>query len=584
MKTARVASASSAWSLEGNVAFPKDEVNMADASQSAIEAYAQQVLERHATKRGLAPPDDSLGPYIVSVLGDCSGDLSQLPDYEGLIELLQEHCGFNSEREVRDALQEIAKSVLKHQVPVPQHSNPLVGGLYSNVLPSRQAQPQQAFHYDNIVISPDNEEEFPSLSSATAPAARNHRPASLISPNRADSLLPPHLLDEDGVESRSIFPAVCEKVTANDIHLTEDTRKTGRGGGSRKSQPASDLAAALFRPSRSRQSSIDETYPTAVENTTPTAPDPFVEPEQYETAASMLLSMNVDLSFEAAYEAAVLAQADVATAQYVVQAAMTAPPICRHLLQSGCYRSDCQFSHNIASHTCIFWIRGRCGKGESCRFLHGFHEKHLPVFVTPYDDGSYYQSDALGYNSSPSSWTVRSQPQESFGISSPPGSFANIAYRGYSSSSSFADPIGARNNFSAISPVNASSVPTVKIPQDLWNPHENRDAAAFYIEDPLERYYHVMSATYHDESVIDLHFQSLKTYATVLAKVLPERLELAEQVWIVTGTGHHVGSRTHQKGGGALESAVLQWLVDQGYQVFRGKDKNGQGGALLVKR
>lgn len=47
--------------------------------------------------------------------------------------------------------------------------------------------------------------------------------------------------------------------------------------------------------------------------------------------------------------------------------------------------------------------------------------------------------------------------------------------------------------------------------------------------------------------------------------------------------GHHVASRTHQKGGGALESAVLDYLKDL-YNVARGRDKAGQGGVLLVKK
>jgi hypothetical protein len=587
MKIARTAASSSAWSLDGNAAFSKNEPNMVDASQDLIDAYAQQVLEKHALERGQALPDDSLGPYVASVLRDCSGDLSQFADCEGLIELLQEYCGFTSENEVKDALEEISISVLKNQVPVPETQHHLVGGLFHNVLSSVQAQPHPSFHFESIVISPDDEEEFPSLSAVKATQTGKKRPTNLMSPNRADSLLPPHLLDEDGIESKSILSSVQEEAAANKIDHDEedfpvlDSKNSSRGG-ARKSHPASDLAAALFRPSRSRQSSIDETAAFATENTNLSVPDPFIEPEQYEITANMLLSMNVDLSHEAAYEAAVLAQADIGTAQYVVNAAMTAPPICRHLLQSGCYRSDCQFSHNIASHTCIFWIRGRCGKGETCRFLHGFHEKHRPELVTAYDDDSYFQTDTQGYRGTASSWAAPIQSQESYAISSPPGSFASIAYRGYSSSSSFAASGGARNFAAASS--SPPSVPTIRIPQDLWNPHENRDAAAFYIEDPLQRYYHVMAATYHDESVIDLHFQSLKTFGTVLETVLPQRLEMVEQVWIVTGTGHHVGSRTHQKGGGALESAVLHWLLEQGYRVFRGKDKNGQGGALLVKR
>jgi hypothetical protein len=76
----------------------------------------------------------------------------------------------------------------------------------------------------------------------------------------------------------------------------------------------------------------------------------------------------------------------------------------------------------------------------------------------------------------------------------------------------------------------------------------------------------------------------MKTFASVLGVVLPQKLANHEEVWVVTGTGHHVGSRTHQKGGGALESAVIEWLSGSGYNFARGRDRNGLGGAILVKR
>ena len=84
--------------------------------------------------------------------------------------------------------------------------------------------------------------------------------------------------------------------------------------------------------------------------------------------------------------------------------------------------------------------------------------------------------------------------------------------------------------------------------------------------------------------MIDLHFQSIKTFPVVLSEVLPDKLVKFSQVWIVTGTGHHVGNKTHQKGGGALENAVVEWLQHEGYGFKRGKDRNGQGGAILVER
>ena len=49
-----------------------------------------------------------------------------------------------------------------------------------------------------------------------------------------------------------------------------------------------------------------------------------------------------------------------------------------------------------------------------------------------------------------------------------------------------------------------------------------------------------------------------------------------------------MGRRTHQKGGGALEAAVLEYLVEHynssDYSIQRGRDRNGQGGAVLVER
>lgn len=76
--------------------------------------------------------------------------------------------------------------------------------------------------------------------------------------------------------------------------------------------------------------------------------------------------------------------------------------------------------------------------------------------------------------------------------------------------------------------------------------------------------------------------QSTKTFGVVLAKVLPKKLREFDEVWIVTGTGHHVSRKTHQKGGGALESAVLSWLSNEGYDFARGRDRQGHTGAILV--
>eukprot|EP00591_Stephanopyxis_turris_P010642 CAMPEP_0195529172 /NCGR_PEP_ID=MMETSP0794_2-20130614/31614_1 /TAXON_ID=515487 /ORGANISM="Stephanopyxis turris, Strain CCMP 815" /LENGTH=819 /DNA_ID=CAMNT_0040660437 /DNA_START=305 /DNA_END=2764 /DNA_ORIENTATION=- len=102
---------------------------------------------------------------------------------------------------------------------------------------------------------------------------------------------------------------------------------------------------------------------------------------QIQSASEILLTMNVDLSEAAALEAALVSNADINVAQYLLDQATSAPPVCRHMLHNACYRSDCQFSHDVEGHTCSFWMKGRCGKGDECRFLHGFHEKLLEGMI-----------------------------------------------------------------------------------------------------------------------------------------------------------------------------------------------------------
>mmetsp|Transcript_6662 Transcript_6662/g.19499 ORF Transcript_6662/g.19499 Transcript_6662/m.19499 type:complete len:926 (-) Transcript_6662:3342-6119(-) len=401
--------------------------------------------------------------------------------------------------------------------------------------------------------------------------------------------------------------------------------------------------------------------------------------QQLDSAIDILLSMNPDLCEEAAREAAIMAKADFNVAQYIIDASLSAPPICRHMLQDGCYRSDCAFSHVMDGHSCTFWMRGRCGKGASCKFKHGFSSsllrgikidtapisttpksvtgmahtiplpssssRRIPVpkgtptstFANPYGSPLLASSAPLtcgyvpgtsnagfslpssakgGFLSGPlvpsTSWQtspqgasiIRSfstpkhddeqpkkqqQQQEpkktaasgSTGTATmPPGafSFANIATKGYDQSKKFVNNPNRADGNSSSSPTSS-----IRIPTDLWNPHESRDASAFYIADPIERY-NTVSASIKRTDVVDLHFQSTKTFSVVLSKILPDKLTRHKQVWVVTGTGHHVGTKTHQKGGGALERAAVQWLETEGYKFVRGKDRNGMGGALLVKQ
>jgi len=355
-----------------------------------------------------------------------------------------------------------------------------------------------------------------------------------------------------------------------------------------------------------------------------------IEPPSAEAlhgAIEFVLSMNVDLSEDAATAAVDAAQADISVAQYLVDRAASAPPICRHLLSNGCYRKDCQYSHDLAGHTCTFWLRGRCGKGTTCRFRHGFddgavreafeqvylqqqshqqqqqQQQHYPDGRTHgdvYDNGGYYDYssgydmmyDANSYvgGGDPSLQHALHQPQIQQQIApapaSGPSSFVNIAARGYDTTSSYVPPPSTGRGQSYSPPPSGCNrqLPTVKIPQDLWTASETRDSSAFHIPDPIDRFNFVTASQVSRPDVLDLHFQSMKTFPVVLSSILPQKLSQCDSVWIVTGTGHHVGSQTHQKGGGALESAVMQWLDDEGYAFSRGKDRNGQGGAIFVEK
>ncbi|KAL7581627.1 hypothetical protein ACA910_022179 [Epithemia clementina (nom. ined.)] len=555
----------------------------------------------------------------------------------------------------------------KKQLASPLHADSLIPVDLMGALDD----PSTPKHFRNVSSS------HTGPASATAAAAENFH---MMSSNVSQSAALPHyhqqpqqqryqLANSASTANESAFPPL--SATASAPSTTTNKKKAPKRSGSSgaKPQKAEDLAAALFVPSnsRSRQSSIDETAavnlpsqqqssptltPSTQQQSIPAAAAAmnqnstynevdyyYLEEQQYASVIEILLSMNVDISEEAAAAATQMAQADVNIAQYLIDSVVAAPPICRHLLNNGCYRSDCQFSHNLNGSTCMFWLRGRCGKGPTCRFLHGFSPQLLEGLMTQQQQLMYNQqqqpqhahsSSSISLDNSaaatafplqhqqhpasfPGSQAVassnQSRPQHNIlslsGSSSvwsgtepvarkvPASfsSFANVASQGYSSKlAQFTESSSTDLRSSQTAPVAITTHHTkpkkVDIPQELWSAHENRDATAFHIADPMERFRVVseQSSAPRRENVIDLHFQSTKTFSVVLAKVLPVKFERHDQVWIVTGTGHHVGSKTHQKGGGALENAVVKWLIDQGYEYAMGRDRNGLSGTLLVYR
>ena len=628
------------------------------AVESAVDAYATRIL------RQTSPPeaciDESLGPYVTSMLR-CSlrerhVAIQSIDEFESLLELLEEHCSLTPD-EAENALEEIATAVKTGLVPVDTKPDygPYVGLLcLPDKMESENNLSQHVHEFSSAL------EELVGVNNARGNTTFDNIGRTPLKPDR---LIPVDLLgalDDPSTPSHIkmevkngdlLFPPLGTEPKSSEV--SKKSVKASLATIKPSKENATDLAAALFKPARPRQNSINEDISPTLRSVSPpdqldfALEDNIYYQQQWESAVDMLLSMNADLSDAAAAEATTMGGSDVNVAQFIINKALAAPPVCRHMLSDGCYRSDCSFSHDMDGHTCLFWLRNRCGKGDSCRFRHGFSEKHLeslnldfmkgeqptipptttritstqPIPIATKNLVSHNLSASFSapqYNSPFASYTSGGFGSGSFGafslnqgsimssswgesresskISSsshdtkqePPGfSFASIASKGYKDSSYFAK-LGNNDQSATLTLLNPGACSQqktkfVKIPQDLWNPHVNRNASAFHITSPLERFKEV-SKTVSRNDVIDLHFQSTKTFAVVLGTILPQKLRENGEAWIVTGSGHHVARQTHQKGGGALEMAVMTWLEAEDYSYIRGRDRNGHGGAVLVKQ
>lgn len=501
-----------------------------------------------------------------------------------------------------------------------------------------------------------------------------------LTPLKPDRLIPVGLL---GAIDDLMIPTVA-KYSQDNVTPSKDsttfemapipTLLSPNGRGKKKCKTKSkDLAAALFC-ARPRSNSLHiEKSPRLQPMSAPLVPYSISQgssnftnnfQKQVDSTVQMLMAMNYDICEDSAYEAALVSNADVNVAQHVIDGAVAAPPVCRHMLNDGCYRSDCQFSHDVDGHTCSFWLRGRCGKGDGCKFMHGFSKKLLDGVKVKYLPGQHPSSSPYGGESDlgskpisirtsnlvqhnavtsvsfpnqggmalfqaaspeskefspdranslfnrPSVAPSSSLPTQTFmtnkkepipfsldtpsstgsisptkvkesGKETPAFSFARIASSGYDKKNSYFD--SSSNPSDTVEHDNSRNSRTVKIPQNLWNSCYNRPTTAFHIQDPIDRYEEVSSSVKR-EDIVDLHFQSVKSFPIVLSTILPDKLRNHSEVWIVTGTGHHVVRNTHQKSGGILENSLIDWLTSKNYKFLRGKDKNGFRGAVLVKR
>jgi len=162
---------------------------------------------------------------------------------------------------------------------------------------------------------------------------------------------------------------------------------------------------------------------------------------------------------------------------------------------------------------------------------------------------------------------------------------------------------------------------TVVIPKEVWLPSTANSDCFHLYPNPIERFNavnqhhksYLASVTipkfFEDKgsnhssrnkakkgkvALLDVHFQSGKTITPVLNRFLTPALKRNDEVWVVTGSGHHV-SVGHQRreGGGVLFNAVKRYLEDREEEMmleFRiGKDTSGgknknSGGAFLVRK
>ncbi|GMH54608.1 hypothetical protein TrRE_jg292, partial [Triparma retinervis] len=169
----------------------------------------------------------------------------------------------------------------------------------------------------------------------------------------------------------STSPADLASSLAASLFTTSTRTRSNSLAASPTSPGLNPVSASLLKPSIGPDGwYLMPTVSVISEDTTP----PLPEEKQREVSemAGYAQTLHPQVSAGALLVALTLAQNDVALASFILNRALTLPPICRHLLAGGCYRSDCTYSHDPSTHTCSFWMRGRCSSSGGCKFLHGF--------------------------------------------------------------------------------------------------------------------------------------------------------------------------------------------------------------------
>lgn len=125
----------------------------------------------------------------------------------------------------------------------------------------------------------------------------------------------------------------------------------------------------------------------------------------------------------------------------------------------------------------------------------------------------------------------------------------------------------------------------VRLPDRLWIDAALRDAGAFHEREPLRRFA-LVNACHGLPGVLDLHFQSAASAPAVLDATLDAAVAAHGEAWVLTGSGHHVPTATHQARGGVLFEAVGAYLAEAApgaaWRHAAAKDRNGHFGAYRV--
>ena len=120
-------------------------------------------------------------------------------------------------------------------------------------------------------------------------------------------------------------------------------------------------------------------------------------------------------------------------------------------------------------------------------------------------------------------------------------------------------------------------IKSIQVPLEIWRDHRVRNSNVFLeISNPLQRF---GRWTKSPEGCIDFTLAKYEV-ADVLDVVLPQ-YKGEENIWIITGTGHHKDGHQAE---GVLFYTTVEYLNRNGYTFKIGVDSRGFRGALHLEK